>query len=151
MFYRKKKIPLSFPSSEHAWISHSFLKGTFPGQRIEICCATSCWFPWFQMGNLLSFELVWLWSNVISLQMLSGFSYLVAKDELECFLVCVSLDLSNLGFVQLLKSVGLPFAKFGMFSQIISSNTYSVHFPFLSFWESRDINVSSFVIIPQGP
>lgn len=55
-------------------------------------------------------------------------------------------------FTQLLEYVGMFFAKFEKLSAIISVSTFlSFSFFLLSFFKSQDMNVRSFVTVPQAP
>lgn len=73
------------------------------------------------------------------------------KFNYEVFLAWISLSLLCMGFVQLLEFIGL--AIFEKFSAIIIIIIIAFEFFFsptlflLSFWDSHDVNVGSFVIL----
>lgn len=141
-------------------VASSFLKDIFAGYR------NLGWQSSFSAWNKLctSYGLHGLWreicchSNCLSVVGKVSFStifkiflFLVSSNLMMIFLGMNLLGLSSLGFAQLLESVGLTFAKFEELL-IISFSPFFSPFLFLyAFWESDDMNVRSFVIIPQVP
>ena len=67
-------------------------------------------------------------------------------------MMCLSmdfLDLSCLGFILPLEYRFMPLFKFGEILGIISSNIFPAPFFFFFSWDSDDMNVKYFVIVPQ--
>lgn len=88
------------------------------------------------------------------LRMPSGFCLCLSflADRLRCVWVWVSLDFDCLGFVRLLKSVGLCLLpKLGHFQPVFPQ--IGLHHFTLSpfFLDSRDVNVRPFVSDPRAP
>lgn len=119
---------------------------------LDRCCAPSCWPPCFRWETCYPLNCCSSIGTTLFLSFQKLFFWFLVFRGLPFVLVQISLDLSLLGFAQLLKSVDLYLLpNLGNFQPLFPQISFHTALSLLLFSDSDEMNVSFIDIIPWVP